>query len=412
MPTSSRVIRLAVTCLAALSAACTPADTGQATSATTRDSAGVHIVEYPATPQPTHSITLSSEPLLRHGHRDGDYLFQTVWTGALQPDGGVVIGDGRNIEVVLIGPDGELRSVLASTGEGPSEVRRVMSVMVLGQDTIVVEDDGNGKHMVFEDGVLVRTVPTAGDFALNVGLRTMGVDSRSRLLMTSSAYMPGFEEPWLQGHMVVFDLDGSPADTVGSYDWVRSVGEGESANPFGTGGRPAVSGGSFVYGRSDIPELTWWGTEGGVQQILRWAPEREYPTARHWDAFESSLRADYPRNNPGRSEAELAPLIERSLARYEVRPEEPLPLYTEIHGDRDGGVWLSAFVPGSPLGSFPSYDVIAPDGIWLGAVEAPAGFRLLDVAGDRVLGVLTDELGVESVAVFGLTMPPLEARSR
>ena len=49
----------------------------------------------------------------------------------------------------------------------------------------------------------------------------------------------------------------------------------------------------------------------------------------------------------------------------------------------------------------PPYTVIAPDGEWLG-VEAPATFRLLDVAGGLVLGVELDEMDVVSVVVYEL----------
>ena len=49
-------------------------ESGLAADFTVRDSAGVRIVEYEGTPAPTHSIALS-EPLYRHGYREGDYLF-------------------------------------------------------------------------------------------------------------------------------------------------------------------------------------------------------------------------------------------------------------------------------------------------------------------------------------------------
>ena len=51
---------------------------------------------------------------------------------------------------------------------------------------------------------------------------------------------------------------------------------------------------------------------------------------------------------------------------------------------------------------WPPYSVIAPDGEWLGTVEAPPGFRMLDVAGGLVLGVARDEMDVESVVVYEL----------
>lgn len=375
--------------------------------ATVRDSAGVRIVEYQSDPSPSHSISFSDEPLWRHGHRDGDYLFQRAWTGSLQPGGGAVIGDAGNSEVVVIGADGSLRRVLASSGEGPTEVSRVMSVTVLGQDTVLVEDDGNGKFMHFADGELTRTVPTAGDFSINNALRTLGVDSLRRALMTTSAFMPGFEEDWLQGHMVALDLDNLVPDTAASFDMVPFTPREGPANPFAPRGVVTASGGSFVHGRSDVPELVWRSPSGEVGQILRWNPVRSYPTEGYWTDFEDRLRADLPRVNPGRSEAEIDAMIERSLNRYEVDYGEPLPLYLTMNGDGNGGVWLAQFVGGYTVEAIPAYDVISWDGTWLGTVDSPPRFRVLDVVGApelRVLGVLSDDFGVESVAVFRVTM--------
>ena len=48
------------------------------------------------------------------------------------------------------------------------------------------------------------------------------------------------------------------------------------------------------------------------------------------------------------------------------------------------------------------YTVIGPDGEWLGTVETPPRFRILDVGGGLVLGVELDEMDVESVVVYEL----------
>ena len=389
-----------------IAAGCSDAGNG-APSATVRDSAGIRIVEYAGEPNGTHAIHFSAEPIFRHGLREGDYLFQAAWTGALQPDGGAVIGDARNSEVVVIAPDGSLRGVLARSGEGPAEVSRVTSVTVLGQDTILVEDDGNGKLMVFEGGQLARTVPLAGDFSVTQALRIRGVDSGGRPLMTTSAFRPGFTEEWLQGHMVVLDTHDVVPDTIASFDMVRSSSPNGPESPFPPQGVPVASGGRFVYGRSDTPELAWRGVDGRIEQILRWNPGPSYPTESDWNAFQERMRSTLPRMNPGRSAAELEAMIERSLSRYEVDYGAPLPLYLTMNGDADGGVWLAHFAAGFSPDAIPAYDVISSDGTWIGTVECPPRFRVLDVAGNRVLGVMLNDLDIESVAVFELEVVPL-----
>ena len=82
--------------------------------------------------------------------------------------------------------------------------------------------------------------------------------------------------------------------------------------------------------------------------------------------------------------------------------EEWLPGQQSPVADAEGRVWLSTSGPGDPQKGSPSFAVISPDGEWLGTVEAPVGFHLLDVAEGLVLGVQTDETRRESVVVYDL----------
>ena len=79
-----------------------------------------------------------------------------------------------------------------------------------------------------------------------------------------------------------------------------------------------------------------------------------------------------------------------------------LPGHQRPVGDSEGRIWLSTSMPGGPQEGSPSFAVISLDGEWLGTVEAPVGFRILDVAGGQVLGVQTDEARRESVVVYVL----------
>jgi hypothetical protein len=48
------------------------------------------------------------------------------------------------------------------------------------------------------------------------------------------------------------------------------------------------------------------------------------------------------------------------------------------------------------------WDVVAPDGRWLGSIALPEGFRPFEIGSDYVLGSRVDELGVERLVLFGL----------
>jgi len=226
--------------------------------------------------------------------------------------------------------------------------------------------------------------------------------------MATSSYRSGFDVAWLPGHMVRFDLDTGVADTVASYDMAPFAPREGPKNPFPPFGDVSVAGGQFVHGRSDVPQLTWRTPDGETRQIVRWSPDRTYPTADNWAAFESFLQTELPRVNPQLSGADLEQMVQRSLAEYELVGDEPLPIYTTLAGDDEGRVWLGEFSIHSRLNGIPRYTIFASDGGWLGTLEVPARFRVLDVAGGLVLGVVQDEIDVESVVVYELLLTELE----
>ena len=371
-----------------------------------RDSAGVRIVEYAETPQTDASFAFSTEPVYSYGGGSGDYTFANIWRGRLLPDGGVVVSDAGNGEVVLLAPDGPSSEILARTGEGPGEVGFVASMFVLSGDSVLLEDFAHARFTVLAGGSLARTVAPR-DRKFMQDFRTIGIDPSGQLLMTSSSFRRGFEEDWLPGYMVRFDLDTEVADTVASYDWVPfRPPEGVKENPFPYFGVTTAAGGQFVYGREDVPELVWRNPDGSVRQIIRWQPEWVYPSEEHWNQFEANLRAVLPEVNPQAStDAAIEELIQRSLARYQLDTDQPLPLYGTPFGDADGRIWMAEHSIGSGRDGTPAYTVIAADGVWLGKVAVPTGLRVLDVAGGRVLGVVKDEMDVQSVVVYELVGP-------
>ena len=90
------------------------------------------------------------------------------------------------------------------------------------------------------------------------------------------------------------------------------------------------------------------------------------------------------------------------MAQHEADLGNPIEHFKSPFADAEGRVWLPTSMPGIPGEGVPPYTVISPEGEWLGMVDAPPGLRILDVGRERVLGVMTDEIGVESVVVYEL----------
>ena len=194
--------------------------------------------------------------------------------------------------------------------------------------------------------------------------------------------------------MARYDPESGTVDTVASYRFVS----GES-NPIPGLGSVFVSGGQFVYVRSDNPEVVWHLADGTMRQIVRWQLARRYMTEEYLEDLEPILRDRLRFANPGMSEERLEEITREGMARYDTRLGNPISHFVSPFADAEGRVWLPRFIPGGPGEGAPPYTVISPEGEWLGMVDGPPGLRILDVGWGRVLGVVTDEMGVESVVV-------------
>jgi hypothetical protein len=322
--------------------------------------------------------------------------------GALQPDGSAIVVDAGAQEVLRINHDGTAHTVLARRGRGPREVLRVSSIIVLGQDTVLIEDDGNARISVFEPGGGFRSTNLGADRSITLGLRTLGIANAGQLLMSTSSYRTGFTEPWLAGRLVRFDVESQVADTVASFDIAHSTPRGGPQNPFLPAGEATAAQGRFVVVRSDSPEIKWLSADGVLEQVVRWNPQPLYPTTADWEAFANQLRIDLRRVNPQMGGEELRRFIDRQLESYQLKTDEPLPLFSLLHSDAEGRVWLANFDAAGPLAGESGYTIVDHDGRWLGVLESPATFRFLDAGYGRVLGVMKDQDDVQHLVVYAL----------
>lgn len=371
-------------------------------SAHVEDSAGIRVVEYAGVPSPP-TLALATEPFYTHGTREGDYLFQNIdeanLSGVLYPDGSAAIADWGNQEVVRLGSQSHQFQVIGRRGEGPGEFGgRSPRLIAGGQDTLLAQDTWNRRVVLYAGDSSMSTVRLPGSNE-GTGSFLYVLDEAGRLLLSSS-WPSGRRESsdgkWTTGYLFRVDLAARTADTVASYDQLPPEPAVRTSTPlFRHGGLVGAAGGEFVLGRTDRPELVWRRSDGTIRQIMRWNPEPVYTTAEAWERWIACMRDAYLQD-PGMTEA----MVEQSLGRFGFVGDKPEPLFGRIFGDDQGRVWLGNFT--AFCYKTPSYTVIAPDGTWLGVVEPPVGFALLHAAGGRVLGVVTDEMGVESVAVYEL----------
>ena len=197
-----------------------------------------------------------------------------------------------------------------------------------------------------------------------------------------------------------FDMQTGALDTVASFDLMRRIPPRLQWNPIGAVGEVTVATGHFVHTRSDRAEVTWRLPDGTVTQIVRWQAEPALLTEEWLAPIEADHLMEVRMHDPGLSDAQIAEVTRQNMAAYHASIGRPMPLFGSPFADAKGRVWLPSYKPGGERHSVPPYTVIAPDGEWLGTVEAPPGFRVLDVAAGLVLGMEVDEVDVERVVVY------------
>ncbi len=362
------------------------------------DSAGVRIVSYEHTPTTPPAFRLSAEPRYRHGANPDDYAIQEVSAGRLLPDGSAVVYDQWNVELVVLGQDGATYEVLAAEGEGPGDVGHINALFVPGQDSILAADLNLGRMTPFAGDSVARTTNVRVPTYLGV----KGIDSSGELLLATRWGPSDFDQAWLRGHMVRFDVRTGAADTVASYDFMPRIPPGLEWDPIRAAGEVTVAAGHFVQVRSDRAEVAWHLPDGTLTQIVRWPAEPALLTEQLLEPIEAEHRKSVRMHDPNLPDARIAQVARANMAAYRASIGRPLPLFSSPFADDEGRVWLPSYQAGGELTAVPPYLVIGPDGVWLGTVEAPPGFRILDVAGGMVLGVELDEMDVESVVVYEL----------
>lgn len=364
-----------------------------ATVATVRDSSGVRIVEYPG---PLVGAPVAAELQWQHGFQVDAYPFQSVFLGAVRPSGSAVVVDGGNREVVEIDSLGGSYSLLAESGQGPTEVRSPRVVLVRA-DTTWVEDPGNTKLMRFEGADLVSSVNTGVNATLARSMMPLALTEEGRLLMVTSSYRSRFEQEWLDGHVTRLDWTTLTLDTVAAYPMASRRPE-TGINPFGHFGFVAGYYDGYSQGRTDRSEVLWRDSDGVVRQIVRWTPDVVYPTPELWRQFEQGLRAELRRVNPQMSADRVQDFLDERVAAYSLDEEEPLPLFGPLLASDEGSVWLP---PYSTFRQRPThYTVLVRNGEEVSTVEFPRPISILDVTGPYALGVIEDSLGVQAVAVY------------
>lgn len=361
-----------------------------------RDSAGITVVENRAGGW-AEGEAWSLELDRTVGAREGEAAFGRVSSVDLGGGGELYVLDRQSGKVTVWDSAGRTVRSLGGLGDGPGEFRTPTLVRALEGGGVAVGEAFPARlHRIDADGSFresVRVRPGKGGPPILAVMADWRV-ARSGLARVRLSYMsPSHEEgtPVLVGALAA---GGSLADTL--LNWTSATTPARLPTIFGAEWSwDLAEDGALVTSPGDRYELRSHHPEGGLRRLVRRRVEAIPTTEEMTDRaverfFERFADTDVPA-------ATLASLRDR----LEVAPT--LPPVRGIHVAEPGGeVWVEVPTPmrTGQVEEAGAYDVFAPSGRFLGRMEAPEGFRLEGVRGDRAYGVWRDELGVEHARVY------------
>jgi hypothetical protein len=374
-------------------------------AATVGDSAGVTIVTSTRPAWEGDGWTVGAEAELRVGVVDGDPSYQlSEVVGAVRLDGGtVVVADGGSGEVRFFGPGGEIRGVVGGRGAGPGEFTGLAGLGRTSGGGVWAYDFPLRRITWLDPGGAVTGLTTVGPeppLLWPVGALPDGAFVLRQLWAarrTAEAAEVGLRRDPIA--YVRSYADGPPLDTLGLFPG-REVylasegGRGVMTRPvLARSSVAAIRGGRVVIGSQTTFELRELEPDGALARVIRLPSD--------------GLEVD---------DGDLADYIDRYLEAVEPPERRPAmramledtpapsarPAYGDVLADPDGHLWVGEWTVGP--GEVPRrWTVIGPDGRWLGAVEMPEGFDLMDVGREWIVGVERDAMDVEQVVVYRLS---------
>ena len=371
--------------------ACQPDDSAVGDPRTEiRDSAGVRIIENPRPPDGSRlDWRIGPEPVLSIGEADGEdpYLLFFVRDAMRLRDGRIVVANGGSDELRFFDALGGHLATRGGSGEGPGEFERLLTVEPWPGDSI------------------------AAWSAPQRGISVFDTDGRYGRTFTLAAHgsTPGFR--WNPGSATRdggFLAISSNEDGSTIFVQVRD-GEGEVLSSLGThaGTEPRLWDGLLakIYGRR--PVVVLWGDLVIITTTSRYE-------------LKAFTRDGRPARIVGRGHEPRAPTEAEVLVYMEegsppgmspgqvrerfqgVPVAEHFPAFGSVRSDRAGHLWVREYDFPLETRAAPLWTVFDPDGRMLGFVETPKDLRIREIGEDYILGLASDEFGVEFVQLWPL----------
>jgi hypothetical protein len=381
-----------------------------------RDSAGITIVENGAS---AASVTfrVSAQPILEIGRIEGADEYQLHDVGAVTrlSNNTIVAANEGSHELRFYDARGRHLLSAGRSGSGPGEFESIDYLRLLTGDTLLVFDARSRRITLFDaEGRYVRDFTPGTD-----GMQSYGIAGALRDGALLTGVRSALPPTSVENHRPVveyFMLRGDSAVMLGSYaDAEMNVLYFQGGNsrvsmqlPFSRDVYSASGPERSFIGSSDSYEIHVWSGTGVLERIIRSAHVPARPVT-------EDLKSAYIQANiDGRTRAAAArgtafdeAAARRSMQDLQFAPE--VPAYAGFVATEAGGLWVKDFVLPGAEEAPERWTIFEPDGRIRGLVDLPAQFRPLHVDGDTVFGVFRDDLDVEYIRGYTISVTPADS---
>lgn len=366
---------------------------------TVTDSAGIRIVDAPREVVDRLEVwRAEEEPRVVVGAADRQGEDLHLVTGALRlDDGRLAVANGGSDEIRFFDAAGRYLGTVGRTGEGPGEFQLPAGLHRGRGDSLVVWDqrllrlswlavDGSGSA----GPARVARVETLGP-ALPPNATVIDLDG-GVVLVEAARFVP---EGDLRRHfwtLWTYEPGSGALDSLLAVELEPHRNVGLWTGPL-LAPRPVAlfdGRGRIYFGSARRPEIGLFSKEGRYLETIRWTWDRPIDVEAEREALLSRV-------------VEPLPETERSRMRWrleELPAVDAPPAYRHALRDRAGNLWLATWTPhGDPEAWWLAF---GENGAVTARVRLPADLEPLDAGADYVLGKITGELGLETVALYRL----------
>jgi len=385
---------------------------------TIRDSLGITIVES-TTPawRPNEEWRIAEVPNISIGTMDGPLHDQlTDVRGVVQlSDGRIVVANAGTMEIRCYSSGGKFLWTSGRRGQGPGDYWMLTSLSRYRGDSLLVHDFGLRRYSVIDaSGRFARSLrlQLPDDSTTAGSLQHVGALEDGTIAVSSSPPRRGQAPPTMTRRsikLLTFSANGEPTRLLGAFpgdEYYEGAGFAIHRLPFARSTRFAVGARAIFVATDDTYEIRELRRDGRPAVISRRevaqrgiTNEDVASTRKYLQAHRRAERMKLFRGMPDTVYSRLAADEEFMFAELPFPPT--YPAYGRIIVDQQEFLWVEAFSPRPDADtSGTMWSVFHPDGRWLGDVRLPPRLTLYTSTIDHVLGVQTDDMGVEYVRAF------------